>query len=66
MKFNYRIAWFDANKNKREWCDMDDAAIAAFIARKKVADGMQSVVISVDAADSTTADQAVVDAEVVR
>lgn len=45
MKFNYRIIYFDPTKNRQEYVDMDNQNIAIFIAKKKVRDGMQNVII---------------------
>lgn len=45
--FNYRIIYFDPNKNKQEYVDMDNQNIAIFIAKKKVRDGMQNVIIQI-------------------
>ena len=47
MKFKYRIIWTDTSKNRQEWCDMSDQNIAIFVAKKKVNDGMQNVIIQV-------------------
>ena len=35
------------SKNRQEWCDVDDQSIAVFVAKKKVNDGMQNVLIQV-------------------
>lgn len=35
------------SKNRQEWCDMTEQNIAIFVAKKKVADGMQNVLIQV-------------------
>lgn len=45
--FNYRIIYFDPTKNREEYVDMDNQNIAIFIAKKKVRDGMQNVIIQV-------------------
>ena len=45
--FNYRIIYFDPVKNRQEYVDMDNQNIAIFIAKKKVRDGMQDVIIQV-------------------
>ena len=47
MKFSYRVIWVDTVKNKQRFVDIDDQHIAVFIAKKKVSDGMQNVVIQV-------------------
>lgn len=47
MKFKYRIIWTNINKNRQEWVDIDSQHIALFVAKKKVADGMQNVLIQV-------------------
>ena len=47
MKFKYRIIWTNIEKNRQEWVDIDNQHIALFVAKKKVADGMQDVLIQV-------------------
>jgi len=47
MKFKYRVIWTNMSKNRQEWRDVDDQSIAVFIAKKKVNDGMQNVLIQV-------------------
>lgn len=47
MKFKYRIIWTNINKNRQEWVDIDAQYIALFVAKKKVANGMQNVLIQV-------------------
>ena len=47
MRFKYRIIWTNVEKNRQEWVDIPDQHIALFIAKKKVSDGMQNVLIQV-------------------
>ena len=47
MKFSYRVIWVDTVKNRQRFVDIDDQDIAVFIAKKKVNDGMQNVVIQI-------------------
>ena len=47
MKFKYRVIWTNMSKNRQEWCDIDEQHIALFVAKKKVNDGMQNVLIQV-------------------
>jgi hypothetical protein len=47
MKFKYRIIWTNVEKNRQEWVDMPDQNIAIFVAKKKVSEGMQNVIIQV-------------------
>lgn len=57
MKFKYRVIWTNINKNRQEWVDIDSQHIALFVAKKKVADGMQNVLIQV------TGDHSIMDTE---
>ena len=45
--FNFRIIYFDPTKNRQEYVDMQNQNMAIFIAKKKVRDGMQNVIIEV-------------------
>ena len=55
--FNYRIIYFDPTKNRQEYVDMDNQNIAIFIAKKKVRDGMQDVIIQVSLTGSYNAQE---------
>ena len=50
MRFNCRVVWFDPIKNRRQYTDVGPS-YAIFIAKKKVAEGMQDVVIQVTGED---------------
>ena len=56
MSFKYRIIWVNINKGKQEWCDVDNQHIAVFIAKKKLSDGMQNVIIQVTSDNSVMSD----------
>ena len=45
MIFKYKVIWFNNVKNRQEAADVDDQYVALFIAKKKLADGMQNVII---------------------
>jgi len=47
MRFKYKVIWINPAKNKREFVDVKEQNIAIFIAKKKVNDGMQEVIINV-------------------
>jgi len=47
MKFTYKIFWVNTTKNRRETCEVHEQNIAIFIAKKKVNDGMQEVLIQI-------------------
>jgi len=34
-------------KNRQEWCDINEQHIALFVAKKKVSEGMQNVLIQI-------------------
>lgn len=57
MLFNYRVVWIDVTKNRQRFEDFTDQQIALFVAKKKVSEGMQDVIIQVSADQSTMADQ---------
>jgi len=54
MKFKYRIIWVNTVKGKQEYVDIDDQHIVLFVAKKKVSDGMQGVIIQVSGDPSMT------------
>lgn len=47
MKFKYRIAWINAQKNRQELVEVNSQDIAIFIAKKKVYEGMKQVLIGI-------------------
>ena len=46
MKFNFRVIWYNPTKDRQQSVDVDQNQ-AIFIAKKKLSDGMQNVVIQV-------------------
>lgn len=47
MKFKYRVVWVNINKNRQEWVDINNQHIALFVAKQKISEGMQDVLIQI-------------------
>ena len=48
MKFTFRVLWTNTIKNRQEWVDVSEQDIAIFIAKKKVRENMQNVLIQLN------------------
>ena len=61
----YRIFWINPEKQRQEVSEFEDQSIAMFVAKKKVNEGMQNVVIQLFPGSQKIPDDAipVVDAE---
>jgi len=62
----YRIFWINPDKQRQEVSEFEDQTIALFVAKKKVNEGMQNVVIQLFPGSQTIPDDAipVVDAKI--
>ena len=57
VKFKYTICWVDNQAGRSPKVTVDDPNIAMYIAKKKVADGMESVIINVSRAEEGMEDE---------